>query len=135
MIASRVETLWKLLLNFTQHLRTADLILIASHSQGVPVSIMLLARLLQFGVLAPNVRLAVCGMAGINLGPFPSYQSRILGTGSANELFDFSRPESTVSTEYATALKSCLQHGARITFVGSIAVSYTHLTLPTKRIV
>lgn len=120
MIASRVETLWKLLLNFTHHLRTADFILVSCHSQGVPVSIMLLSKLLSFGVLKSDVRLGVCAMAGTNLGPFASYQSRFLGTGSANELFDFARPDSTVSKQYAAALTTCLQHGTRITYVGSI---------------
>lgn len=119
-IETRVRTLWTLLLNFMDHLRSADFILLACHSQGVPVAIMLLAKLLQFGVLKPDVRLGVCAMAGVNLGPFASYQSRFLGSGSANELFDFANSASGVSIDYAEALRICLTNGVRITIIGSI---------------
>jgi hypothetical protein len=43
-IGERVENLWKLLLNWIEQLRKADLIIVACHSQGVPVGIMLLAK-------------------------------------------------------------------------------------------
>lgn len=118
-ISSRVDTLWKLLLNWLSHLRSADFILIACHSQGVPVSVQLIAKLLQLGCLSPNVRIGVCAMAGINLGPFTEYKSRFLA-GSASELFDFGDSNSKVSIAYADALDICLRHGVRITFVGSL---------------
>lgn len=118
-ISSRVDTLWKLLLNWLSHLRSADFILIGCHSQGVPVSIQLIAKLLQLGCLSPNVRIGVCAMAGINLGPFTEYKSRFLA-GSASELFDFGDSSSKVSMAYADALDICLRHGVRITFVGSL---------------
>jgi hypothetical protein len=118
-IADRVTTLWKLLLNWLSHLRQADFILIACHSQGVPVAVMLVAKLIQLGCLGPNVRLGICAMAGINLGPFLEYRSRLFG-GTALELFDFNDPNSTVSRAYAEGLDLCLRHGVRITFAGSI---------------
>lgn len=120
MISVRLDTLWKLLLNFLHHLRNADLVVLACHSQGVPVSIMLLARLISFGVLPAHTRLAVCGMAGVSLGPFVDYKTRFLGTGSASELFEFSRHDSTVSSQYRSALETCLKHHTRILYVGSI---------------
>lgn len=118
-ISSRVDTLWKLLLNWLSHLRTSDCILIACHSQGVPVSIQLVAKLLQLGCLSPNVKIGVCAMAGINLGPFTEYKSRFLA-GSASELFDFGDSTSKVSVAYADALDVCLRHGVRITYIGSL---------------
>ncbi|KAK5113716.1 hypothetical protein LTR85_010733 [Meristemomyces frigidus] len=118
-IADRVNTLWKLLLNWLSHLRQADFILIACHSQGVPVAFMLVAKLIQLGCLSPNVRLSLCAMAGINLGPFLDYKSRLFG-GSALELFDFCDSESKVSRSYVEALDICLRHGVRVTFIGSI---------------
>lgn len=118
-ISSRVDTLWKLLLNWLSHLRSADFILIACHSQGVPVSVQLIAKLLQLGCLSPNVRIGVCAMAGINLGPFTEYKSRFLA-GSASELFEFGDSSSKVSVAYADALEICLRHGVRITYVGSL---------------
>lgn len=119
LIADRVTTLWKLLLNWLSHLRQADFILVACHSQGVPVAIMLVAKLIQLGALSPNVRLGVCAMAGISLGPFLEYRSRLFG-GSALELFDFCDSTSRVSRVYAESLELCLRHGVRVTFVGSI---------------
>ncbi|KAK4540992.1 hypothetical protein LTR36_008361 [Oleoguttula mirabilis] len=118
-VADRVDTLWKLLLNWLSHLRQADFILIACHSQGVPVAFMLVAKLIQLGCLSPNVRLSLCAMAGINLGPFLDYKSRLFG-GSALELFDFCDSESKVSKSYVEALDICLRHGVRVTFIGSI---------------
>jgi len=60
-IGERVENLWKLLLNWIDHIRNADLILIGCHSQGVPVSIMLLAKLIELGVVG-SAKVGVCAM-------------------------------------------------------------------------
>ncbi len=117
-IADRVDTLWKLLLNWIDHIKSSDFIFVACHSQGVPVAIMLLAKLLQFGCIS-NARIGVCAMAGINLGPFAEYKSRIFGV-TAFELFDFSTPDSRVSRLYLKALEEVLQYGARILYTGSI---------------
>lgn len=119
MIADRIDSLWSLLLNWIDHIRKADFILLACHSQGVPVAISLVAKLLNFGCLKPSARIGVCGMAGVNLGPFSSYQSRFFG-GSASELFDFSRPLSAVSKNYSSALALVLKHHVRIVYIGSI---------------
>jgi len=118
-IADRVNTLWKLMLNWLSHLRKADLVLVACHSQGVPVAIMLIAKLIQLGCLSPSARIGVCAMAGVNLGPFVDYKSRFFGS-VATELFEFSRPESKVSRDYASSLEVVLRHGVRITYVGSM---------------
>lgn len=94
-IAERVDNLWKLLLNWIDHVRKADFIMVACHSQGVPVAIMLVAKLIEFGVVSSS-RIGVCAMAGVSLGPFTDYKSRLFGE-STNELFEFANPESTVS--------------------------------------
>ncbi|KAK4910334.1 hypothetical protein LTR66_017438, partial [Elasticomyces elasticus] len=119
-ISERVDTLWKLLLNWLSHLRSADFILVGCHSQGVPVAIMLVAKLIQLGCLAKDTRVGVCAMAGVNLGPFAEYKSRLFGGGSAAELFEFSRPDSIVSKSYTEALNVVLRHGVRVTYVGSM---------------
>lgn len=51
-MADRVDTLWKLLLNWIDHIRQADFIMFACHSQGVPVTMMLIAKLLQFDCIS-----------------------------------------------------------------------------------
>ncbi|KAI0550270.1 hypothetical protein F4679DRAFT_543696 [Xylaria curta] len=119
-IADRVDNLWKLLLNWIEHIRNADLVMLACHSQGVPVGIMLLAKLIDLGVIS-NARIGVCAMAGVSLGPFPDYKSGMgILMGSAAELWQFADPESEISKRYEHALRTVVDYGARITYVGSI---------------
>ncbi|KAL2878160.1 hypothetical protein SGCOL_006410 [Colletotrichum sp. CLE4] len=119
-IADRVDNLWKLLLNWIEHIRNADLILVASHSQGVPVGVMLLAKLIDLGIIT-NAKIGVCAMAGVSLGPFPDYKSSMgILMGAANELWEFSNPDSEISKRYEHSLKEFLKYGARITYIGSI---------------
>ncbi|TVY18411.1 Uncharacterized protein LARI1_G002669 [Lachnellula arida] len=117
-IAERVDNLWKLLLNWIDHIRKADFILLACHSQGVPVAIMLVAKLIEFGVVSSG-RIGVCSMASVSLGPFSDYKSRLFGE-STTELFEFANPESSVSKRYEDSLRICLHYGVRITYCGSI---------------
>ncbi|KAF5000716.1 hypothetical protein FGRMN_1557 [Fusarium graminum] len=117
-IKDRVDNLWKLMLNWIDQIRSADLILFACHSQGVPVSIMLLEKLIDLGIVT-NAKVGVCAMAGVALGPFPDYKSGLL-MGSAAELWDFGDPESDNSRRFEHALKRVVDHGARVTFIGSI---------------
>ncbi|KAJ5312494.1 hypothetical protein PENANT_c027G01681 [Penicillium antarcticum] len=117
-ITERVDLLWKLLLNWMEEIRRADFIMVACHSQGVPVAIMLVAKLIQFGCLDAK-RVGICAMAGVNLGPFPDYRSRWI-SGSAGELFEFALPFSNVSKAYEAALKCALDFGVRISYIGSI---------------
>ncbi|KAL3464198.1 hypothetical protein BJX64DRAFT_98694 [Aspergillus heterothallicus] len=117
-IAERVDLLWKLLLNWMEEIRQADFILIACHSQGVPVGVMLVAKLIAFGCINAN-RVGICAMAGVNLGPFSDYRSRWI-SGSAGELFEFALPYSQVSKDYESALRTCIDFGVRISYIGSI---------------
>lgn len=118
-IAERIDLLWRLLLNWIEDIRKADFIMVACHSQGVPVAIMLVSKLIHFGCISPTARIGICAMAGINLGPFASLRSRFI-SGSAGELFEFSDPDSKVATDYRAALEAVLLHGVRLTYVGSI---------------
>ena len=117
-IADRVDVLWKLLLNWMDHIRKADLIMIACHSQGVPVAMMLVSKLIAFGCVN-GARIGVCAMAGVNLGPFGDYKSRWI-SGSAGELFEFAEANSKVSKDYQAALSNVLRFGVRVLYAGSI---------------
>ena len=117
-IAERVDTLWKLMLNWIDKIQKADFVLVACHSQGVPVAVMLVAKLIEFGCIS-TARIGVCAMAGVNLGPFPDYKSRLF-SGSAGELFEFSDAGSAVSRRYEDALRVAVKQGVRIVYVGSI---------------
>jgi hypothetical protein len=60
-IGDRADNLWKLLLNWIDHVRKADFIMVACHSQGVPVALMLVAKLIEFGVVSTG-KIGVCAM-------------------------------------------------------------------------
>lgn len=117
-ISERIELLWKLLLNWIDEIRKSDFVLVACHSQGVPVATMLVAKLIQFGCLN-SARVGICAMAGVSMGPFPEFRSRWI-SGSAGELFEFSDPNSRVSTDYLAALDAVLKFGVRLSYIGSI---------------
>lgn len=117
-IAERVDLLWKLLLNWIDEIRKSDFVMIACHSQGVPVAMMLVAKLIDFGCIN-TARVGICAMAGVSLGPFADYKSRWI-SGSAGELFDFSNSSSTVSKDYLTAVETALKFGVRLVYIGSI---------------
>jgi hypothetical protein len=129
-ITDRIDTLWKLLLNWIEPIRSADFIMVACHSQGVPVAIMLVAKLIQFGCVS-SARIGICAMAGVNLGPFAEYKTRIFG-GSALELFDFSNPTSNVSKMYQSALEGVLKYGVKVVYVGSIDDQLVSLEVRSK---
>ncbi|KAI5286991.1 hypothetical protein KEM54_006328 [Ascosphaera aggregata] len=117
-IAERVELLWNALLSYIDEIRNTDFVLVACHSQGVPVATMLVSKLIDLGCIGP-AQIGICAMAGINSGPFVDYRSRLIG-GAAGELFEFLNPATTVSQAYATAVEHVLSAGSRITYIGSI---------------
>lgn len=130
-IAERVDNLWKLLLNWIDHVRKADFVLVSCHSQGVPVALMLVAKLIEFGVVT-NGKIGVCAMAGVSLGPFSDYKSRLF-SGSAGELFEFADPESAVSKRYEESLKVAMKYGVRVTYCGSIDDQLVSLEVRTAQ--
>ena len=92
--------------------------MVACHSQGVPVAVMLVAKLIALGCVNQS-RIGICALAGINLGPFVDYKSRWIA-GSAGELFEFALSGSQVTKDYEAALNAVLTHGGRVIFIGSI---------------
>lgn len=135
-IDERLDILWKLLLNWIHLIRKADFILVACHSQGVPVAISLVSKLIGFGCVA-EARIGICAMAGISRGPFAEYKSRWIA-GSAAELFEFSDPASSVSRAYANALETVLKFGVKVVYIGSLddqlvplhSSTFTHVDHP-----
>ncbi|KAI5304880.1 hypothetical protein KEM56_005766 [Ascosphaera pollenicola] len=117
-IAERVDMLWNALLSFIDEIKNSDFVLVSCHSQGVPVATMLVSKLIDVGCIQPS-RIGICAMAGVNLGPFADYRSRLIG-GAAGELFEFANPASKVSQAYARAVEHVLTSGSKITYVGSI---------------
>ncbi|RDA90431.1 hypothetical protein CP533_5244 [Ophiocordyceps camponoti-saundersi (nom. inval.)] len=118
-IGDRVDNLWRLLLNWMDALRRADCVLIAAHSQGVPVAVMLLQRLVDFGILDSQARIGICAMAGVTVGPFSDFRSGLLPS-SATELWDLADGKSVISLKFQASLARILDAGARVSLVASL---------------
>jgi hypothetical protein len=80
-IAARVDMLWKNLSGkeeWMDHVREADLILVACHSQGSPVGAGIMARLVEEGIVSERTRLGLLCVAGIHLGPATDVGQRVV---------------------------------------------------------
>ena len=81
-VSARVEMLWKNLSGrkeWMDHIREADLILVACHSQGSPVGAGIMARLVEEGVVAmEKTKLGLLCVAGIHLGPAIDVGQRVV---------------------------------------------------------
>ncbi|KAF8972832.1 hypothetical protein BGZ46_010034 [Entomortierella lignicola] len=132
-IMKRVEILYQNLVKneeWTNSLRQADLVLVSTHSQGTPTSTLLVAKLINEGMLRtqesdPKMqRVGILAMAGISHGPFPSLKGNLIvrwfEADAAQELFEFMDSESEISKKYHEALKVVLTSGIRITLVASL---------------
>lgn len=81
-VEDRVNQLYTKLIDNSKWLEavsSADVVLWATHSQGTPVSIMLLQRLLERGHIHV-IRQSICvlAMAGISSGPFPALKGSLI---------------------------------------------------------
>lgn len=125
-VLDRIENLYRLLSNWMDHLRQADFILVAAHSQGAPVAVQLIAKLIEEG-LVDNTKIGILGMAGVSLGPFYGLDQKLVMRAyssiehdSLKELFAFQNPNSLQARRYISGLRTVIAHGVKITFVGSV---------------
>ncbi|GAA5962794.1 hypothetical protein JCM3765_001521 [Sporobolomyces pararoseus] len=110
-----------------QALGKADVVFLATHSQGTVVSTQLLARMLDQKLIV-GTQTHLLAMCGISQGPFVYlYQSvalapyfNYLESAAARELFDFQDAESVVSIKFLESLRLILNAGIKVTVVGSI---------------
>ncbi|KAF9965966.1 hypothetical protein BGZ70_003688 [Mortierella alpina] len=108
----------------------ADLVLVATHSQGTPTSTFLVARLIEEGILRvqeddPHMqRVGILAMAGISHGPFPFLKGNLIvrwfEAEAAQELFEFMDSETPIAKKYREALRTVLTSGVRYTCVASL---------------
>lgn len=128
-IFDRVDFFTDILVKWKNELNDADFIFVASHSQGTVVSIILLAKLIQMGVLKDAIkkRIGILGMAGINNGPFfGADQSFFVKAYSAiehdslAELFELNKFNSQQSLVYKEAIQTVINVNVKLCFVGSI---------------
>lgn len=107
-----------------QHLQESDTIILGAHSQGAPVAIILLAKLLEAGIIDLNKQnVTVLTVAGIFHGPFPPLRKNLViqyvEADAARQLFDLNNPDSKVSNLLAESLNTVLQSGINMTCVAS----------------
>ncbi|KAK7207912.1 hypothetical protein BZA70DRAFT_235621 [Myxozyma melibiosi] len=125
-VSDRIENLYRILSKHMRVIQEADYIMIAAHSQGTPVAIQLLAKLIEEGHV-DNKTIGILAMAGISLGPFFGLDQKLLmraygsiENDSLKELFAFQNPNCLQGRRYMSGLRTVIQHGVKITFVGSV---------------
>lgn len=128
-IFDRVEFFYQVMKKWENDIQNADYIYIAAHSQGCPVSILLLSRLIEDGIIhmESTKKISLLAMAGINNGPFYGADQKLfvraystIENDSLMELFQFQNFDSVHSKEFLDSLKSVVNHNVKITFIGSI---------------
>ena len=118
-IEYRVESHFDDLMVHAKTIMQSDYVYITTHSQGTPVSTMLMAKLIDLGIIN-HQKCCILAMAGISHGPFPSFLSYTkIMEENARELFDFNNPNSSVSKKYYESLEDVLNTGVKILFVSS----------------
>ncbi|CAI4047824.1 uncharacterized protein SKDI_13G1160 [Saccharomyces kudriavzevii IFO 1802] len=141
-IFDRVDFFYKVMKHWSKEINNSDFIYFVSHSQGCPVTIMLLAKLIKNGIInldnsqffndeiqfcSSKKIISVLAMAGINNGPFygadqtlfvRAYQT--IEKDSLRELFEFQKFDSKQSQSLIEGLRTIISNNVKITFVGSI---------------
>ncbi|KAI9029069.1 hypothetical protein CLU79DRAFT_696448 [Phycomyces nitens] len=127
-VEERVDKLFNSLVNnpaWITALISADVILWATHSQGTPVSTLLLHRLLEKGfVNLQRQAVSLLAMAGICYGPFPTLKGNLIvkyfEADAARELFEFMDSNSAIAQKFADSLGYILRQGIKTTLIGSM---------------
>lgn len=126
-IFDRVEFFFEIMSKWKSEIEKADFIFIAAHSQGTPVSILLLSKLIEYGIINPNKKIGILAMAGINNGPYLGVDQTFLVRAysaieneSMLELFQFQNFESSQSKKYLEAIRIIISYGVKICYIGSI---------------
>lgn len=109
-------------------LKEAEALFFAAHSQGAIVSTLLLARLIDEGVVDPaRTRMCQLTMCGIFQGPFVHVKNmtawsylNYFETAAARELFEFQASDSEVSIMHRAAYRKILAAGAKCMHIGSV---------------
>lgn len=126
-IFDRVDFYFDVLKKSQEEIRQADFIFVCAHSQGTPVSIILISKLLEYGIITKDKTIGILGMAGINMGPFYGLDKSLfvraystIENASLLELFQFQNIESLQHRKYVESLRNLIANDVKLTFVGSI---------------
>ncbi|SCV05663.1 LANO_0H12442g1_1 [Lachancea nothofagi CBS 11611] len=144
-VMDRVNFFFEVLTKWVDEINKADFIYFVAHSQGCPVSIILLARLIEAGVIRldqvgqgsderdvtkgirKNKVVSILAMAGVNNGPFYGVDQTLfvraystIENDSLRELFQFQNFQSVLARKFIQSLRIIIASNVKITFVGSI---------------
>ncbi|CDO92071.1 unnamed protein product [Kluyveromyces dobzhanskii CBS 2104] len=144
-VLDRVEFFFDVLKRWINEINSADFVYFVAHSQGCPVTIMLLAKLIEAGIIdIDNITtsegspisinstekkkiISILAMAGINNGPFYGADQTFfvkaysaIESDSLKELFEFQNFHSVLSQKFIQSLRICIASNVKIAFVGSI---------------
>ncbi|KAJ1797165.1 hypothetical protein LPJ59_003308 [Coemansia sp. RSA 2399] len=105
-------------------LKEADTVFVVTHSQGTPVSAIILERLIEMEIIdTTRQRIAMLAMAGISHGPLPYLKDNVvikyIESEATRELFELMDPSSPQSQRYVAALSTILHKGVRLVCIGS----------------
>ncbi|CAG8650085.1 6870_t:CDS:2 [Ambispora leptoticha] len=109
----------------SEKIKKAKALFIIGHSQGVPVSVLLLQKLIEVRLVDPDQQ-TICALllAGISQGPisrlYPAVKlAEIVDDVQSEELFDFQKSSSPISQEYRDATIKILKHRVKIIYFAS----------------
>lgn len=137
-IEERVEKLYKLLENWKDTISSCDFLFVVSHSLGTPISIHLLAKLLDLSFnphVNPRKKVGLLCMSGMFMGPFTGLDSKLIIRAFTsheneiiNELFEFQKQNSHQSVKLIESLKFLMNHNVKVTLAASIDDQFVPLS-------
>ncbi|CAG8536474.1 14114_t:CDS:2, partial [Ambispora leptoticha] len=110
-----------------EKIKKAKALFVVGHSQGVPVSVFLLQKLIEARLVDPDQQ-TMCALllAGISQGPISRFdpaeklaEIHVLNNDQSEELFDFQKSSSPISQEYRDATIKILKRGVKIIYFAS----------------
>ena len=147
-IFDRVDFFFDVMRRYAREINDSDFIYFVSHSQGCPVTIILLARLIEAGIiniddsklfnnqsnslddinLFGNKKIiSILGMAGINNGPFygrdqtflvKAYQT--IAKDAMMELFELQKFDSIQTKKLVQSIRTIIANNVKLTLIASI---------------
>ncbi|CDK29015.1 unnamed protein product [Kuraishia capsulata CBS 1993] len=126
-VMDRVDFFFELMAKWQNEIKQADFIFVTAHSQGCPVSILLMSKLIEYGFITENQRAGILAMAGVNNGPYFGIDQKFfvraystIENESMLELFEFQHFDSLLSRKYVESLRIIINNNVKVLFVGSI---------------
>ncbi|KAG0663802.1 hypothetical protein C6P44_001503 [Monosporozyma unispora] len=144
-ILERVDFFYEVMKTWSAEFKKADFIYFVTHSQGCPVTIILLGKLMETGIINVNETsffndievgidftprkkiVSILGMAGINNGPPYGRDQTLLvrayttiAKDAMMELFELQKYDSLQSKKLIQALRTVIANNVKLTFIASI---------------